>query len=65
MPKYKFVGEPDADGVVIVQRLSDGKKARVKRSFFKPLSGEAGVFVAKSNVKAIRLDGLDWAKEEL
>lgn len=63
MAKYKFVNEADADGVVIVQRLSDGKKARVKQSFFKALSGEAGVFVAKSNVKAIRLDGIDWVEE--
>ena len=63
MPKYKIIGEPDEKGFVTAQRLSDGKLARVKRAFFKPFSGEQGVYIAKSRVKAIRLDGLDWAEE--
>lgn len=63
MPKYRIITEADADGVVTVQRVSDQKLARVKRSFFKPFSGEEGVYVAKSNVKAIRLDGIDWTEE--
>jgi hypothetical protein len=63
MPKYKIITEPDADGVVTVQRVADQKLARVMRSFFKPFSGEEGVFIAKSNVKAIRLDGIDWTEE--
>jgi len=63
IPKYKIITDADADGIATVQRVSDGKLARVKRSFFKPLSGETGVYEAKSNVKAIRLDGLDWVEE--
>ena len=64
MEKYVLIGEPDASGEVTVQRKSDGKLARCKRTWFKPLAGaEGGIFVAKSRVKAIRLDGLDWAEE--
>lgn len=64
MEKYTIQDEPDAKGEVTVQRKSDGKLVRCRRTWFKPFAGaEGGLYVAKSRVKAIRLDGLDWAEE--
>lgn len=64
MEKYLIEDEPDASGEVTARRKSDGKLARCKRSWFKPLAGaEGGLYVTKSRVKAIRLDGLDWTEE--
>lgn len=63
MEKYTRIGEPDEKGFVTAQRLSDNKLARVKRSFFKPSPGGDGIYIAKSKVKALRLDSLDWTEE--
>lgn len=64
MPKYTIMDVPLYRGKPLIKRQSDGLVARCKKGFLVPY-GETGFYVAKSNVAAIQLDGLDWAKEEL
>lgn len=49
------------DGKASVKRVSDGMIARCKPGWLSPV--KPGVFKAKSNTKAIRLDGLEWTAE--
>ena len=58
MDKYTQVGELDERGYADVRR-ADGKVAAVKFSWLRP-TGEEGVFMPKSRVKAVRISMLDW-----
>lgn len=64
MPKYTIMDVPLYRGKPLIKRQSDGLVARCSKSLLAPY-GESGVYVAKSNVAAIRLDGLDWTTEEV
>lgn len=58
MDKYTILIEADETGFATVKRISDGKSARVKVAWMKPIGG--GDCVPRSRTKAIRLQMLDW-----
>ena len=57
--RYDALTAPNETGYAVYRRVSDGRTARAKASWFKPAPGNDGV-IPRSRVKAIRLDGLDW-----
>ena len=64
--QYVILGEPDASGKVSVRRLSDQKVTVCKASWLKPdtrAGAAAETMIARSKVKAIRMDGLEWTTE--
>jgi len=58
MDKYTILIEADETGFATVKRVRDGKSARVKVAWMKPIGG--GDYVPKSRTKAIRLGMLGW-----
>ena len=58
MEKYTVLIERDEEGYVTAKRVSDGKTARCKASWLKPIGN--GDYVPKNRTKSIRLDGADW-----
>lgn len=58
MEKYAILIEEDEAGFVTAKRVRDGKKARVKFAWLKPLGG--GDYVPKSRTKALRLAAVEW-----
>lgn len=60
--RYELLTEPDWRGRVEVKRVSDGKTAFAKASWFSPAPrGEDVLLVAaKSKTKANRMWQLDW-----
>ena len=63
MEKYLIISEADAEGKVIVKRLSDGQVTMCKPSWLTPLLSKSGVFKPKSKAKALHLENLDWVPE--
>ena len=62
--KYQLLPNAAVDNKVLIRRMSDGKVARCKLSYIKlPAGSTDGVYYAKSDTKANRLDGLDWTTE--
>lgn len=61
METYVIISDPDKEGKVGIRRASDKKVSRCKLTWLVNVSG--GVYAAKSNTKAIRLDGLEWTTE--
>jgi hypothetical protein len=59
---YKFLSQPDEKGYAAVRRLSDEKTARARISWLKP-GPETGQYIPASRTKAIRLECLEWKKE--
>lgn len=57
--KYDALTAPDEKGYAVYRRVSDGKTAKAKASWFNPLPDGSGL-IAKGPIKEIRLDGLDW-----
>lgn len=58
MEKYTILSDAGKDGKVDVKRVSDGMTARCKLSWLVQVNETE--WQAKSRVKAIRLDGLEW-----
>ena len=66
MEKYLIMEDERADNQVVVQRVSDGLFSCCPRRWLKPddsAGAESNQYVPKSNVKAVRLDGLDWTED--
>lgn len=62
--KYQLLPNVAVRGKVLIRRMSDGKVARCKLSYIElPEGSTDGVYYAKSNTKADRLDGLTWTTE--
>lgn len=62
MEKYSVISTEEVDGKILVMRLSDSLRARCKLSWL-AAGGGTNVYVARSNTKAIKLDGLEWTTE--
>lgn len=60
--KYTIASTEKVDGRILVQRVSDGLKARCKQAWLMA-GGAPGVFVARSSTKDIKLDNLEWTTE--
>ena len=58
---YKLLPNAKVRGKVLIRRVTDGKVARCLLSYLELVEGDT--YVAKSNTKAIRLDGLEWVTE--
>ncbi len=61
MEEYNILETVGQDGMVAVKRLSDGLLSRCKPSWLRLT--KPGVYEARSETKAIRLDGLEWTTE--
>ena len=57
--RYDALTSPNETGYAVYRRVSDGRAARAKASWFRPAPDGDGL-VPRSRVKAIRLDGLNW-----
>lgn len=60
--KYDIITTPKADGTAIYRRVSDGKVAVAKVSWFKSSPYGIGLIPA-SRTKALRIGGLKWEPE--
>ena len=62
LDRYELLTEPDVRGYVMVKRLADGKRARIKLAWLKRVShSESPTHVMpRSRVKALRMAMLDW-----
>ena len=58
MEKYTVLIERDEEGYVTAKRVSDGKTARCKASWLKPIGN--GDYVPKNRTTDLRLYGLEW-----
>lgn len=66
MEKYLVTNTEARGGKITVQRVSDGLFSRCPLRWLKPddsAGAASNQHVPASNVKAIRLDGLDWTEE--
>ena len=66
MEKYLVSDKGGRSGKISVQRVSDGLFSRCPTRWLKPddsAGAASNQYVAASNVKAIRLDNLDWTEE--
>ena len=57
--RYDALTTPNETGYALYRRVSDGRAARAKASWFRPAPDGDGL-VPRSRVKAIRLELLDW-----
>jgi len=59
--RYTLEAEADGAGYALVQRVSDGKRARIKLAWLKRVSDSSDVWMPRSRTKAIRLAYFcDW-----
>jgi hypothetical protein len=60
--RYEILDEPDERGYVTVKRLADGKTAKCKAAWLKPVphSESQAHVMPRSRVKALRMGMLDW-----
>ncbi|HRR33939.1 MAG TPA: hypothetical protein P5026_07575 [Kiritimatiellia bacterium] len=58
MDKYTIEIKADEPGYVTARRIRDGKAARLKAAWLKPVGG--GEFIPRSRTKQIRMEFLDW-----
>ena len=67
MERYFVLGEAAVDGLIAIRRVSDNRVSRCKPAWLNPdtsAGAPANAMVARSETKAIRLDGLEWKEEE-
>lgn len=58
---FRLEAEADGAGYAPVQRVSDGKRARIKLAWLKRVSDSSDVWMPRSRTKAIRLAYFcDW-----
>ena len=63
LDKYDLITAPSEQGYATYRRVSDGKIALVKTSWFKQ-SPDGDGLVPSSRTKAVRLSVMEWNKQE-
>ena len=62
MEIYTILPGTEDNGKVTVRRASDGKAARCKLAWLEKVAGTES-YRARSETKALRMDGLEWTEE--